>query len=260
MNRLEQDSHMPELTLLMNVSAGRWIEDSLGTRFAYVESLVPKEYAAYARLFHPAKTDDYQSVQWSEVAEWSGKTVHHLMAFEGISVPKAGFGTEDQPWVHDPEHGYTEWNDTNELVKLLSDFTGASDRCYFAVWDGYGSFSVGGMAMLSPSGGTPILPPEGIEMVQRIKGVARDYILYTGPLSAIESFFIVRPDLPDLDGPNIWWPEDRAWCVSTDIDLDSTYIGGSDDCIEALLAHPSLEVSRTTSDAPVYMNADAINL
>ena len=260
MNYTERDFHPQGLNFLPNVDSGRWIEDSLGTRFAYVESLVPKEYAAYARLFHPAKTGDYQPVRWSQVAEWSGKTIHPLMAFERISVPKAGFGTEEQPWVHDPEHGYTDWNDTNELVKLLSDFTGASDRCYFAVWDGYGSLSAGGMSMLSPSGGIPFPPPNEVEAAQRIKGVAREYILYTGPLSAIESFFVVRPGLPDLDGPNIWWPEDRTWCVSTDIDLDSTYVGGSEDCIDVLLSHPSLEALRTISNAPVYMDADTINL
>ena len=27
--------------------------------------------------------------------------------------------------------------------------------------------------------------------------------------------------------PSIWWPEDRAWCVATDIDLFDTYVGGS---------------------------------
>jgi hypothetical protein len=30
----------------------------------------------------------------------------------------------------------------------------------------------------------------------------------------------------ELSGPNPWWPEDRAWCVATEIDLPYTYVGG----------------------------------
>src|SRR5690349_23203664 len=40
---------------------------------------------------------------------------------------------------------------------------------------------------------------------------------------------------------NLWWPDDRAWCVVTDIDLTSTYVGGSAGCIGELLAHTGLE-------------------
>ena len=38
--------------------------------------------------------------------------------------------------------------------------------------------------------------------------------------------------------PNIWWPEDHAWCVATDIDLFDTYVGGSRECIKAILSDP----------------------
>ena len=109
--------------------------------------------------------------------------------------------------------------------------------------------------MTTSTGGIPLLPPVDVEKAQRIKGVQREYLLYSGPPS-FNDFF----DFLGLDGPNIWWPADRSWCVSTDIDLDSTYIGGSEECIERLLGHPSLEVLQTTSDAPFYMEADTDNL
>ncbi|MCY3639327.1 MAG: hypothetical protein OXI16_06530 [Chloroflexota bacterium] len=243
------------LTLLLNATPGRWIEDALGSRFAHVESLVPKGYAAYARLFHPAMTQEDRRVRWATVAEWSGKVYHSLMAFEGISVPIAGHGSADRPWADEPRAGEMDPEDIVELSRLLSDFTGTPDQYYFAVWDGYGSFSVGGSALYTPSGGISLLPAVDVENAQRIKGVAREYILFSGPPS-INDFF----GFPGLDGPNIWWPEDRSWSVSTDIDLDSTYIGASEECIERLISHPSLEVLRTTSNAPVYMAADTINL
>ena len=141
------------------------------------------------------------------------------------------------------------------LSDFLADYTGTPDEYYFAVWEGLrGALGAGLSALMTASGGSPLLPPTGVEKAQRIEGVERKYLLYSGPPS-FNDFF----DFPGLDGPNIWWPEDCSWCVSTDIDLESTYIGGSEECIERLLNHPSLEVLRTTSDAPVYMEADTIN-
>ena len=79
-----------------------------------------------------------------------------------------------------------------------------------------------------------VLPSMDVERANRIEGVGRKYLLFSGP-----------PSFDDfLDFP----------------DLDSTYIGASEDCIERLLSHSSLEVLRTTSDAPVHMGADTINL
>jgi hypothetical protein len=39
---------------------------------------------------------------------------------------------------------------------------------------------------------------------------------------------------------NLWWPDDRAWCVAAEIDLNTTYIGSSDACREEILAVPQL--------------------
>ncbi len=60
--------------------------------------------------------------------------------------------------------------------------------------------------------------------------------------------------------PNIWWPADRAWFVATTIDLDSTYIGASQECIDALLGHPALEVVPAEYLASMAITADTINL
>jgi hypothetical protein len=46
---------------------------------------------------------------------------------------------------------------------------------------------------------------------------------------------------PHEQSANLWWPADRAWCVVTDIDLMSTYVGGSHACIGEVLDTPGLE-------------------
>jgi hypothetical protein len=44
--------------------------------------------------------------------------------------------------------------------------------------------------------------------------------------------------------PNPWWPDDRAWCVRTDIDDHATYVTGSAELLDALEGEPGLAVSR----------------
>ena len=60
--------------------------------------------------------------------------------------------------------------------------------------------------------------------------------------------------------PNIWWPEDRAWCVATEIDSLDTYIGGSKACIERVLGHPDLEALPIGLGARVDASGDTINV
>ena len=84
----------------------------------------------------------------------------------------------------------------------------------------------------------------------------RNYLLYQGRLEQIAGFYTNFRSNP----PNIWWPTDRAWFVATDIDLDSTYVGGSVECIEALLGQDVLEAVPANREASVAMTADAINL
>jgi hypothetical protein len=46
-----------------------------------------------------------------------------------------------------------------------------------------------------------------------------------------------------IDGqtPNLWWPEDHSWCVASEIDLSSTYVGGPSGLIEQLVTDERLE-------------------
>jgi hypothetical protein len=52
------------------------------------------------------------------------------------------------------------------------------------------------------------------------------------------------------DGPNLWWPNDRAWFVATEIDLVSTYVGGSADLVRAIVASPEIEAFEVAADGP----------
>jgi hypothetical protein len=59
--------------------------------------------------------------------------------------------------------------------------------------------------------------------------------------------------------PNLWWPADRAWCVATDIDLASSYIGASEACIQAILNTAMLETWRANLDDRIDGESDTNN-
>jgi hypothetical protein len=178
------------------------------------------------------------------------------MAFERISAPTSGYGAGVAPWIEEPNQGSLDSDDVIALADFLANFTDTPQWCFFAVWEGYGQFTPSARVIFrsfSESGAEPQVPvpPAEVLTAERLTGVGRGYVLYAGPLSAVTSFH--------WDSPNIWWPEDRKWCVATDIDLDSTYVGGSEACIEALVNDARFEVLPTMLDAPVYMEADTLN-
>jgi hypothetical protein len=75
----------------------------------------------------------------------------------------------------------------------------------------------------------------------RVRAYARDYFLFAGPLRAVVPLF----DLWE-QSPSLWWPDDRAWCVATEIDGFSTYVGGSRECIDRVLGSLYLEAIEVT--------------
>jgi hypothetical protein len=75
-------------------------------------------------------------------------------------------------------------------------------------------------------------------------------LLLRGPIDAIPSFG---------QSPNIWWPDDHSWCVATEIDLDSTYVGGTEGCINRIMTDPGLESFPAQLEDRVDLGADELN-
>ncbi len=55
-------------------------------------------------------------------------------------------------------------------------------------------------------------------------------------------------DAQDGHSPNLWWPDDRAWCVATEIDLAWTYVGGPARLVNDVLTNPHLEAQPASPD------------
>lgn len=148
----------------------------------------------------------------------------------------------DPPWGEHPHYGSIPEAELRTLVDILYGVTTTPHRCFFGLWEGRGYID------------NRLYPP-----VARVKGCGRDYLLFQGPLEGVMAFLNRRGTPFWGDSPNVWWPEDRAWCVATDIDLYDTYVGGSGECIQAVLDHPDLEALPTSLDARLDVGGDTVN-
>jgi hypothetical protein len=208
---------------------------------------------------HPAlryheDSGEERVVRWAEVAAWSGIPMDRLAQFHDIALPRQSPAAA-APWDgQGPAEGSLPGPDAAVLVELLARYTGAPARCWFGLWDGYGwerdpvSFAVT-TSDTSPSG-TPEFParvPGWVLSGPRLHLPQRDYLLYTGPVS--EALTFVVPG--DEQTPNLWWPDDRSWCVASEIDLPWTYLAGPRPLIEAVLADPRLEALVAYPDDPM---------
>jgi hypothetical protein len=121
------------------------------------------------------------------------------------------------------------------LVAVLRRHTGTPDDCWFGVDESLGN----------PVAAEPSLPlPRGAAWLVR------------GP---IELAAANLADEPSEQSATLWWPRDRAWCVATDADLVSTYVGGGRTCIADLLAAPGLETAPAHPRDLVTAPADSVN-
>ena len=59
--------------------------------------------------------------------------------------------------------------------------------------------------------------------------------------------------------PSFHWPEDRAWCVSTDIDDAWDYVSGTRPLIDETTSKPVLDAYRTAPSNRASSGMDLLN-
>jgi hypothetical protein len=198
-----------------------------------VGAIVPTGFEAYARVFPWIDLrGEERRLRWAELAAVNGRVAHPLMEFDLIATPAPGRG----PSPIEPKHGPLGpmfGTEIRELANVLRDFTRTPELCWYCAWVGY--------VIDDREGNAP-----------QVHHDIRDYFLSFGPIEEVTSFGYG-------EGPDIWWPDDRAWCVGSDTDLAATYVGGSSRCIDALLAYTTLEAMPVSANDRVDSEADLIN-
>ena len=236
-----------------NSSPAKWIRERLGPFDAnLVTSVIPSGFDSYVRILHPVQwpRETVPLVRWADVSRWSGVALHPRVQWHEIALPEAT-PLSEPPWSSQgPRQGTLFVPDAVALIDDLTSYTSTPESCFFGLWTGY----FGGGAALVPLGSPPVhiagppLPP------QLVTFPSREYGLYEGPLSLATSLEVTS--YRDQQTPNLWWPADHSWCVASEIDLPWTYVGGSSELIDRLLADERLETVTSSPDDPLSMSID----
>jgi hypothetical protein len=261
----------PAFRLERDTSPADWIIRRLrpwGKDRVRLWSFLPDAFAAYARVLHPAyrRAGDRSRIRWSELAARNGVTLGPASGFAHVSGIKP---QEQGSWDEAvPVEGTLEREQVSALAAILAPFTQSADRCWLASWDGWGTWRPGSSATLSFAADPPrrrfglrgridrssrrSVDEAGrldrfIDSIPKIEIPHRAYFLFAAHLADVPSFEVGGGH----QAPSIWWPADRAWCVVTEVDGYSTYVGGTTQCVATLLASDDLEAIEVPPDVPM---------
>lgn len=219
-----------------DLAPASWIASRLH-RFAQdVGSVIPIGFDAYARLLHPALRSG-SPVSWRAIAQASGRTVHAEMQFGNIAgawrrSPRLNV------WTVPPRQGTLPRDHVRALVGVLREHTKTPDTCWFAIWEGWGGLNI--------SQGLP-----------KFELPHRSYFLASGTVD--DALVSVNSEQWAYQSASMWWPEDRSWFVSTEIDFPYTYVGGTEACIEMVIVDPAIEALRARLGDGVTYDSDRLN-
>ncbi|HEY6203512.1 MAG TPA: hypothetical protein VI056_10765 [Candidatus Limnocylindria bacterium] len=244
-----------------DLTPAKWIAERLHPFAQDAGAIIPPGFDAYARIFHPAmrRVDQVDvPVRWREIANSNLRVHHSEMQFGAIAGGSAlKRGSQPGLWDRPPTTGTLPLDIARVLVGLLRGQTTTPERCWFAAWEGWGDpvFMTSRGSMDSPA---PPLPGVSSRPKTRtFKVPGRGYYIARGPLSA--ALETVYGATVNYRSASIWWPDDRAWCVATEVDFDWTYVGGSNECVAAVLGHPDLEALPARISDGVSYASDPIN-
>jgi hypothetical protein len=248
----------PDVELMTEVSTSEWVSSRLqpwardGVRIA---SYMPDVFEAYARVFHPAGDRGVPAYgqRWADLAARNDVGFHADIAFLEV----AGLETAEERVLDEisPMEGSLPLATLESLVALLAAHGDGDELAWFCMWDGNGTWWKGAHGVLTADGRTdPRLEridderDRVLRSTPTVPGPARAYFLMRGPLRSIVPLF----DAAGGQSPNLWWPESRAWLVSTEVDGYSTYVGGSRRPIDDLLISRVVEALET--DISAYLD------
>jgi hypothetical protein len=219
-----------------------WIRDGVLPFEAFaVGSLVPVVFESYGRILHPAWGRDGAPVRWETVARWSGRTVHPLAEFERLAAPRPEV-VDAAPFMRRPVDGALPSDALDALQELLAAHTATPDASCVGVWEGIGWIE-------------PWRSRTGLLSLQE-----RRHVIFRGPLEALDELGWTSSDGGFIrEAPSVIWPADRAWFVSSDVDQDSTFLGGPRGLLDALVADDRLEAWPVSPTDPITAGSDSIN-
>jgi hypothetical protein len=130
--------------------------------------------------------------------------------------------------VTDARQGTLPQDVAEALVRILAVHTSTPAECWMAVWNGWG--------------GMPAAPAV-------VRHPDRDYVLLSAAVPmAARPLWSIDAEAWDYQSASLWWPEDRAWVVATEVDFRWTYVGGREAVVDALRRDPWLSTRQAVLD------------
>jgi hypothetical protein len=236
------DREVTALTPAADTSPTDWIASGLRGFAESVLSLVPSGFPAYLRVFHPASRGGWEvrgAVRWAEIAALNGTRAHAGMQLAALTNGTDGPTTSELDVFDDcPEQGSLPLELAALLATALARHTTTPDRCWFAAWEGFGGIRA------------------DVQSAPKFDVPHRSYHLLGGTVTAAAESI---EELPSRQSASLWWPDDRAWCVATEIDLDTTYIGCADACRQDILGLTEIEALPIDPATGITKDSDLLN-
>ena len=183
-----------------------------------------------------------------------------LADFDSITRVPLSIGNFDPVLgISPPECGNLAPDLLAALCSVLAEHTRTPELCWFCLWEGYGWLNDGGAGWtFYPKDHVPDEPiqspnpPHAPERIvsewlraARVHLPWRDYLLLRGPLDAARELgWTLSPGHFIGQSPNLFWPQDHAWCVASEIDFFCTLVAGSEGLADAITSDSRLEAWR----------------
>ncbi|MFI7743120.1 hypothetical protein [Kocuria rhizosphaericola] len=229
--------------------------------------------------------DDEASWTWGRVAAETGSTVHPQVQWRQVAGDAGETVVLRGGWVlGPPETGRLEPDLLARLMVLAAPATTTPQELMLGVWDGWGELYPHRSAPLVREGATArerraaraelwaavvaAVDPEVARALAHgplLELPDRRYVLLQTTAHELSD-----PAWPrragigwhhELPGPmpQLIWPADRAWCVASEIDWDSTVVGGSHDLITSVLEDGVLEAVRIEPSDDLSWDGDDLD-
>lgn len=183
-------------------------------------------------------------VDWLNSIDVLGRTVSSLLPEEYDMVVQIS---------HEESEGSLPPELARELTQVLRMHTSTPEDIWLCVWEGWGEWQLFSEAR-------PCAPlARGItwfrnalkarqtqprdEPTNRLLIPNREYRVFRGDVDDVAGSFIRGLH---HQSASMWWPDDRAWFVATEVAAESTFVGCANGCGEQLVASLGNQVEADT--------------
>ncbi|WP_413319122.1 hypothetical protein AA0Z99_02430 [Agrococcus sp. 1P02AA] len=224
---------------------------------------------------------------WRELAKRNGRTMHPLVQWQRITDEERALEFSDGWGAEQSRDGWFDPALMARLTSSLRTHTAEPDDITVGIWNGWGTPAPFGtfvpdddddaaaavvaaqLLRQERAAGASAFSPAFLRARERgplLHLPHRDFVLLAATLTELadpdwgyRAGIGWDPLFHGAPSPQLVWPADRAWIVATEIDWDSTLVGGPAALIAEVLADPAFEAFEVAADADLSWSGDTIN-